>query len=1105
MTNFFKKRSARHLRCLALLIFIFCLTSTHTNAQRNKKKNNDSGDKKEEKLSLSGLKFRSVGPALTSGRIADFAVNPDNPYEYYIATASGGVWKTTNSGTTFSPIFDEESSYSIGCITMDPNNSNIIWVGTGENNNQRSVAYGDGIYKSMDGGSSWKNMGLKNSEHIGKIIVHPTNSNIVWVAAIGPLWNSGGDRGVYKTVDGGETWNAVLTIDERTGVTDLIIDPRNPDILYAAAFQRARHVFTYLGGGPGSTIYKTSDGGDNWEKAHKGLPEVDLGRIGLAISPADPEIIYAIVEAAQGKSGFYRSTDRGASWHKQGDYSTSGNYYQEIVADPVDANTIFGMDTWLNVTYDGGKSFDRAGEVTKHVDNHCMWINPKNNKHWLVGCDGGIYETFDAAATWDFKPNLPVTQFYKVSVDNDQPFYHIYGGTQDNFSLGGPSRTTTSHGIINSDWFITHGGDGFETQIDPKNPNIVYAQSQYGVLVRYDRLSGEEVGIQPTARKGENAYRWNWDAPLVASPHSDGRIYFAANKVFRSDDYGNSWEVISEDLTRQLNRNELQIMGRTWSHEAVAKNRSTSPYGTIVAFAESTINSDLLIAGTDDGLIHISENSGESWRKIDGVAGAPNRSYVNAVYTSHHDENVVYVAFNHHKYGDFKPYIFKSSDKGFTWNKISNNLPERGSVYAIEEDHIDATLLFCGTEFGVFYSSNGGEKWTQLKAGVPTIAVRDIAIQRREDDLVLGTFGRGFYVLDDYSSLRSIRENSESQLLAVRDALLFEKSQPLGLPGKAMQGDSYYAGENLSSVALITYFIKDDKKTLEEIRREKEKELSKTKANVKYPSYQELRKEVDQEKAYLVFTISDQSGKVVRKFTKDVKKGLHRFEWDLRYGYKAPVDLSKPKHYNPWSGIREGSLVNPGTYDVAMQLFSDSSFMAIGAPVSFEVKPLNNTVLPAENRAEKVVFQRQVNDLSRKIQGANKLLGELSDKMKYIDEAIKIVEQPLPDLANQSRTISSKIKTLRRQLNGDSEKTTLDIDQIPSPSGRIGMIMYEQKYSTSTPTQTHRDSYRIAKEEFEDLIDAIRSLAKKDVPALEKLLEEADAPYTPGRGLLMME
>ncbi len=1093
------------MKFLHILSLLILFSAFNVSAQRSKKKDKNqeekTEEKKEEKLSLSGLKFRSVGPALTSGRISDFAVNPDNPFEYYVAVASGGVWKTTNNGTTYKPIFDGQGSYSIGCVTMDPNNSNIIWVGTGENNNQRSVAYGDGIYKSKDGGSSWKKMGLENSEHIGKIIVHPTNSNVVWVAAIGPLWNSGGDRGVYKTTDGGETWEAVLTIDQYTGINDIIIDPRDPNVLYAAAFQRARHVYTYLGGGPGSAIYKSMDGGVTWNKANKGLPSVDLGRIGLAISPADPEYIYAIVEAAQDKSGFYRSTNRGASWHKQGSYVTSGNYYQEIVADPIDAHTIYSMNTYLQVSHDGGKSFRGTGEKTKHVDNHCMWINPTNNKHWLVGCDGGIYETFDAAKTWNYKPNLPVTQFYKVSVDNDFPFYNIYGGTQDNFSMGGPARTISRSGIPNSDWYITHGGDGFESQVDPKNPNIVYAQAQYGGLVRYDRQSGEEVGIKPIARKSENAYRWNWDAPLVASPHAPGRIYFAANKVFRSNDYGNSWQVISDDLTQQLDRNELQIMDRVWSLEAVAKNRSTSLYGTLVAFAESPLNPNILLAGSDDGLIHISENGGESWRKIQYIPGIPDRSYVNTIYTSQHDENIIYAVFNHHKYGDFKPYIVKSSDKGISWQSISSNLPERGSVYAFEQDHIDPNLLFCGTEFGVFYSNNGGEKWQQLKAGLPVVAIRDIAIQRRENDLVLGTFGRGFYVLDDFSSLRIIDDSTQSQLIPVRETLLFEYSSPLGGSGKAWQGDQYYIGENLEAVALISYYVKESVSTQREERRKKEKELVKDSVSVNYPTYEELRSEVDEEKPHLLFTISDEDGKIVRKYTQSISKGLKRLKWDLRFSSTYPTRINGSGH-----GSSSGSnLIGPGSYTVTMAQFANGFYTHLGDPVSITVKALDNTVMPVENKSEKLAFQREVRELSRSIQGASHVIRELNNKFKHINEAIKNTERPTPELTAISRDLSLRIASINRQLRGDAEKRKLDIDQFPSPYTRIGRIMSEQRRSTATPTQTHRDSYTIAKEEFEVLVDSIKKIAQQEVPALEQKLEDAGAPYTPGRGLIMME
>lgn len=1080
-----------------LLSCLFCFQ--FSTAQKSKKEDKQPLDQ----IKIDGLKWRSIGPSLTSGRISDVAVNPNNPFEYYVAASAGGVWKTINSGVTFNPVFDNEGSYSIGCITIDPSNSNVIWVGTGENNNQRSVSYGDGVYKSVDGGVTWKHVGLKMSEHIGKIIVHPDDSNVVFVAAIGPLWSKGGDRGLYKTTDGGDTWNAVLTEDEHTGVNDVVMDPRNPDVLYASTFQRRRHVYTYVGGGPGSGLHKSLDGGKTWTKIQTGLPEVELGRIGLSISPADPEIIYAIVEAADGKGGFYASTNRGASWEKRSSHSTSGNYYQEIIADPVDPHTIYSMDTWMSVSHDGGRSFEGVGEVFKHVDNHCMWINPDNNKHWLVGCDGGMYETFDAAKTWDFKENIPVTQFYKVAVDNDYPFYNVYGGTQDNFSIGGPSRVLTNHGITNFDWFITNGGDGFESQIDPENPNIVYAQSQNGFLVRFDKLSGEIVGIQPSERDGEDAYRFNWDSPLAVSKHKSGRLYFAGNKVFRSDDYGNSWNVISDDLSRQINRNSLKVYDRVVSINAVAKNGSTSLYGAVVALSESPIDENLLAVGTDDGLIHISENGGTTWRKISNISGAPELSYVNSVYLSKHNKNVIYVAFNHHKFGDFKPYIFKSSDKGNTWTNIAGNLPKRGSVYAIEEDHIDKDLIFVGTEFGAFFSPNQGQNWKELSSGLPTIAVRDMTIQERENDLVLGTFGRGFYVLDDYSALRSIENSKPSEqamLYPIRDALSWERSSPLGLPGKSFQGDNFYTAENLGPEAMITYYYGENYKSLKDERSEKEKELVKSGKDTPYPSYNDLKAERNQEDPQLVFTIRNSSGTVVKKEFKTPKEGVQRFHWDLRYTLPNPIDLSSSSFYNPWAPVDEGTLVEPGTYTVEMDLFKDGKMQSLVGPKAFIVKALNNTVMPAEDRAAKVAFQKDVAQLEADFSTTQTMMNETTDRLRYIKAAIKRSEQPFESLTSSVLAIEDKLQEIKVELYGDPIKTSLDVSQPQSPANRIGTISYEQKYSTSAPTKTHKSSFAIAQRQIGAIKKKVEAVFNTDLKQLEQKLIASGAPYTPGRG-----
>ena len=1052
-------------------------------------------------VNLPGLRFRNVGPAITSGRIADFAVHPDNPKIYYVATASGGVWKTVNGGTTYQPLFDQQGSYSIGVVTIDPHNDDIVWVGTGENNGQRSVSYGDGVYKSLDGGASWQHMGLKESNHIGSLIVDPEQPGRVYVAAMGPIWSAGGERGVYISDDGGDTWRNTLAIDEHTGVSEIVQHPTDPNVLYAAAYQRRRHVFTYIGGGPGSALYKSTDRGETWEKIGKGLPTVDLGRIGLAISPADPDIIYAMVEAAQGQGGFFKSTDAGASWQKQSSYSTVGLYYQEIFADPVDTDRIYAMDTWLHYSDDGGRTFKVLGEDTKHVDNHAMWINPNDPEHILVGCDGGIYETFDRAKTWSYKPNLPVTQFYKVALDNDLPFYNIYGGTQDNFSMGGPSRTTSGNGIVNSDWYMTHGGDGFESQIDPANPDIVYAQSQYGGLVRYDRRSGEEVGIVPMPREGEDAYRWNWDAPLQVSAHQPGRLYFAANKVFRSDDRGNSWTVISDDLTREINRNELKVMGRVWGVDAVAKNQSTSPYGTIVAFHESPLDEDVLAVGTDDGLIQVTTDGGDTWQQIDGIPGVPERTYVNAVLWSQHDPNTLYALFNHHKYGDFKPYVYKSTDRGESWENISGNLPGRGSTYSIAEDHVSADLLFVGTEFGVFTSPTGGNYWKQLKAGLPTIAVRDMAIHPREDDLVLGTFGRGFYVLDDYSSLRTLTEAVEQpgMLMPVRDPWLYVQKYPLGLPGKAFQGDNYYTGENLPPVAMITWFLREAPQTKQAQRREAEQANKKDGKDNAYPTYEELVAERQEEAPHLLFTIRDAEGQIVRKLTQKPRAGLQRLHWDLRYASDDPIDLTPPSFYNPFAGTDQGLLVAPGRYTVEMALFHEGEFTPMGKPVAFTVKALDNTVLPAPDRDAKLAFQQEVAELNQEVAAVRQKLGELSNQMRHIKEAILRTEDEQEELFALYQTIEDKARAIRQELSGDPVARQLDMDQPMSVSSRIGAINYQQFNTTSAPTQTHRRSLAVAKKQFAPIPGKVQSLLEDDLAALMARLRASGAPYTPYR------
>lgn len=1083
-------------RCSILVLGLLMALPLTSFSQRRKKAEPAEAEEEKSLVTssvLSGLSFRGVGPALTSGRISDFAVNPDNHSEYYVATSSGGVWKTNNAGTTYKPIFDGQGSYSIGCIAMAPSNPHLIWVGTGENNAQRSVAYGDGVYKSMDGGKSWKKMGLETSEHIGKIIIHPEDENVVWVAAQGPLWSSGGERGIYKTIDGGETWNQVLEISEHTGVNDIVMDPRDPDVLYATSWQRARKVWTFIGGGPESTIYKSTDGGETWNKSDSGLPGGDKGRIGLSISPVNPDIIYAIVDASPDSEGFFRSTDRGASWSKMSSYSTSSNYYQEIIADPHDVDRIYSMNTWAQVSNDGGKTWQRLGERSKHVDNHCMWIDPDDHRHYLIGCDGGIYESWDAASTWHFKPNLPVTQFYKVSTDNNTPFYHIYGGTQDNFSIGGPSRTNSANGITNFDWYLTNGGDGFETQVDPTNSDIVYAQSQYGGLVRFDKRSGEGLSLQPSERPGEEAYRWNWDAPLLISPHSPTRLYFAANKLFKSDDRGNTWEVISEDMTTGIDRNTLEVMGKVWSVDAVMKNASTSIYGAIVALTESPVKEGLLYIGTDDGLVHMSPDGGATWTKYESFPGIPARTYVNQLVASTHDENTVYAVFNNHKNGDFKPYVLKSTDRGATWTSITSDLPERGSVYTIAEDHVKADLLFVGTEFGVHVTVDGGDTWLKFSNGLPTIGVRDMEIQRRENDLVLGTFGRGFYVLDDYSPLRHVTEESlaeDAQIFPIKDALIYNQASPLVYGSKGFQGESFFTTPNPDVGAVITYYLREAPKSLKAQRKSAESDAAENGDVVSYPDFDALRAEDDEQSSFLLFTIRDSEGNVVAREQKSASSGMKRFIWEFRYPGTTPVSA------NGFS--LSGPQVLPGTYTVEMHLSENGELSQMVEPVSFEVVPLNNASLPAEDKAAVLTFLQEVGELGRVIWGTNAVRSDMTDRLNALKNAVKATPEAPVEMLEEIREIESTLADVNRKLNGDRSVSSREFETLPGISGRLNSSIWGLYGTSSAPTASMRADFEIAREQFAPVYETMQKVLG-DVADLEEKLEEAGAPYTPGR------
>ncbi len=1081
----------RMLKISFLLMFIPFLILT---AQ-----NKDGAKKEKDPLvssTFGGLKFRSIGPAFTSGRIADFAVNPNNHSEYYVATASGGLWKTINSGTTWTPLADTLQAYAMGCVVIDPTNSNVVWLGTGENNHQRALGWGTGVYKSEDGGQNWKFMGLKDSRQIGGIVVDPRNSNIVFVAAEGSVWGPGGERGLYKTTDGGKTWNKVLNISENTGVNNVVMDPRDSNLLYATSEQRRRHTFTKIGGGPETAVFKTTDGGATWEKIMKGLPKSDMGGTGIAISPANPDFVYLIVEASEG-GGFFRSTNRGATWEKMSDHFAQGQYYNEIYCDPKDVNKVYSVETITQVTEDGGKTWKSFGNNQRHVDDHAMWIDPKDTDHILIGGDGGVYETFDGGKNFLFKSNLPVTQFYRVNTDNDLPFYNIYGGTQDNNSFGGPSRTLGSDGIVNSDWYVTNGGDGFWTAIDPTNPDIVYAEAQYGNMVRYDRKSGEAIDIRPEPAEGEKTFKWYWDTPLIISPHSNTRIYTAAEKVFRSDDRGDSWTEISGDLTTQTDRNSFPVMGKYWSIDADGKDVSTSLYGLIVSLVESPVKENLLYAGTDDGLIQVTDDA-KTWRKAGEFPDVPKYTFVSDILPSRFDENVVFASFNNEQRDDFKPYLLKSTDKGKTWESIANNLPKDGPVHTIEQDPVNPNLLFAGTEWGFFFSIDGGEKWIQMKAGLPVIKVSDINIQKRESDLVLATFGRGFYVLDDYSSLRQVTKEllqKDSYIFPIKDVPMYIQKG-----GRYGQGSTYFKAPNPEFGATITYYIKDVPKTLEAERREKEKALFKEGKPIPQPNSDELRAEENEKAPYLIFTISDESGNVVRKLTKPAGAGINRVVWDLRYESLNPVDL-KDNKFDPTAKTRSDLLVMPGKYSVSMMMVVRGEEKQLAGLVTFNSVPLNNTTLPASNRSEVVEFQRKAAELARTVVSARRLTDDLVKRTALIKQTLNNTPSASFNLFKRASDVAKELDDINFVFYGQQPKASQEeVQPAKVPLNlRLETLTGTQSRSTSNVTKNQKVAYQILYNEIQPILTKLKQITDAELKSIELEMEKIGAPWTPGR------
>ncbi len=1050
------------------------------------------------------LKLRSIGPALMSGRISDIAVHPRDRSTWYVAAGSGGVWKTSNAGTTWTPVFDDQPSYSIGEITIDPTNPEVIWVGTGENVSGRHVGWGDGVYRSRDAGRSWQRMGLAASQHIGRILVDPRDGNVVLAAAEGPLWSAGGDRGVYRSADGGATWTQTLQIDENTGVTDLELDPSNPDVVYAAGYQRRRHVWGFMGGGPKSGIWKSTDNGKSWRQVTTGLPKGDMGKIGLAVTAADPNLIYATIEAGASDRGFYRSRNKGESWEKRNDYISGGtgpHYYQEIEASPVTPDLVYQMDVFLHVTRDGGAGFNilETGH-DKHSDNHALVIDPANGKHLLVGTDAGLYESFDEGTTWRHFPNLPVSQFYKVAVSNREPFYDVLVGAQDLGTLHGPSRTMNRDGIRNQDWYVPLGADGYGVAFDPRDPDILYLMWQEGMLYRKDRRSDEGLSIRPMPAAGDPPERWNWDSPILVSPHNPDRIYYGSQRFWRSDDRGGSWTPISGDLTQGLNRYEQRFMGRVWSVDALHDNGAMSKYATLTSISESPVTEGVMVVGTDDGLVQVSSNAGGSWSRAAALPGLPPQSFINDVEASMHDGRTLYAVADAHKTGDFTPYVYESIDLGRSWRSIAGDLPKGTIVWAIQQDHVKPDLLFAGTEFGLYFTPNRGTNWFKLSGGVPTISFRDLKLHRRDNDLVGATFGRGVYVLDDYSPLRELASGppaAEGALFPVRDAWWYVPSQPGQAPGRPELGSDDFTASNPPFGALFTYYLPTAPTTAREAREAREKPLREQGVDTPFPGFDRLRDEALESGPKVLLLVSDANGRKVRWVEGPAGAGLHRVNWDLRGPNPNPVDLTPPGFQPPWSDSPRGPLMAPGRYSAELVVVSASRARRLGRQQSFEVKAVPNAPAGTDFIAV-AAFQQQAAELQRRVAGAGAEIGRVRDQLRHMRAALMQTPRADPALYARIDSVTRSLAGFELVLAGHPARQRLSESEAPSISERVGMVIGHWE-TRQAPTATTRRDVEIASTAFEALIREMTALFAGDLARLEADLVAAGAPWTPGR------
>jgi len=1047
---------------------------------------------------LKNLEFRELGPATMGGRIDDFAVVENNPNIVFVGVASGGVWKTTNNGTTWEPVFDKEGVSTIGDIAIAPSDPSIVWVGTGEPNNRQSSSWGDGAYKSLDGGKTWKKMGLEATRHIGRIVIHPKNPDVVYVAALGHLWGANPERGVYKTSDGGKTWTQVLKINDDTGVSDIAMDPESPDTLYAAAYERRRTPFGFNGGGADGGIYKTTDGGATWKKLTKGLPYEnggDTGRIGLDIYRKDPNIVYALVQHEKG--GIYRSEDKGETWKKMGETNPRPSYYSQVRVDPNNDLRIWALGAAMFYSEDGGKTFSTQRVQKIHGDFHAMWIDPADSNHVITGSDGGIHWSYDNGRTWDFVNTIAIGQFYEIGLDNEKP-YHICGGLQDNGSWCGPIQALTRDGIANEDWQVIHGGDGFYAEIDPVEPWIVYTESQDGYIDRRDLRTGQQRSIRPVAKAGEPHYRFQWNSPVAVSVHDHNTIYYGGNFLFKSTDRGDSWTRLGAELTTGVDRNKLQIFGKTPDKSTLSRHDGVQEYPTITTLSESPLTPNVLWAGTDDGNLQVTRDGGKTWKNVAGkVPGVAKGTYVSRVVASKYADGTAYAAFDGHRSDDYGIYIFLTTDYGESWKAIRNGIPDSaGSVHVVREHPRNQNLLFAGTEFGLWVSWDRGANWTALKNNFPTVPVDDIEIQARENDLVLATHGRSIWVFDDLTPIEKMDAKvaaSDMTFFAPRTATTWHLRNRRWSAGQKM-----YTAKNPPYGAILNYYLKEvippepakaekDKDDKDKKEKAAPEEKSKTDAGAKKEGKAKI-------------SVEDKDGKVIREFDGPGAAGVNRTSWDLRWNSPAePTEEQKEAMAAGYGLGPRGPLAEPGEYTIKIHAGGKEAAQKVTVEEDTRVQ------LSAADRAARAAAMEQLYPLVKTADKDRKSIQGLQNALKAAREQWK----KDAGKANGAKIPEDVVKAadeLQKKVDAVAEKFVRERQGLgnagppfewkPEPLPEQAQDLLEDLDGfVAAPGGQQKEKLAELTPEISDASAQVKKLVEEDLPALNKKMNDAGIPH----------